>query len=128
MDTLEEGSNIRRSGSVWKLFFELPRPLRYGLVFIELFSLGLNVLQLALPLYSMQVFDRVLASGSTATLIALTVIVGFLLASGAVLDALRAQMLVRLSNILEAHWRDTLLKAAFRAGQLQPAGLVSLRD
>jgi PrtD family type I secretion system ABC transporter len=93
---------------------------------VELFSLGLSLLQVALPLYSMQVFDRVLTSGSTATLLALTMIVGLLLACAALLDALRAQTFVRLANILEARWQKTLVNVAFRPSY--PASGASLRD
>lgn len=86
------------------------------------------MLQLALPLYSMQVFDRVLASGSGATLVALSIIAATLVVSGTLLDGLRAQMLVRLANTLERHWQESLLRAAFRPDRPHPAGLGPFRD
>jgi len=105
----------------------VPRRVRHGIAFVVVFSLGSNLLQLALPLYSMQVYDRVLASGSAATLVALSLIVGVLVVSGALLDALRAQLLVRLANILELHWREPLVRAAFRADRSSDAA-ASLHD
>lgn len=128
MDVPEEREGDYVAESLFTSAFRLPRKLRYGLLSIGVFSLALNIIQISLPIYSMQVFDRVLASGSTATLIALTAIVGLLLSSGAVLDALRAQMCVRLGNILELHWRDSLLKVAFHAPQPRAPGQASLRD
>lgn len=128
MRTHGEDDSLHHEGGTWRLTLKLPRQLRYGLASIALFSIGLNILQIAIPIYSMQVFDRVLASGSTSTLIALTAIVAFFLTSSTLLDGLRAQMLVRLSNALEIHWRDILLKATFCTGRLQPVGHASLRD
>ncbi|MCV6605772.1 MAG: hypothetical protein OIF34_10730, partial [Porticoccaceae bacterium] len=44
------------------------------------FSLAINILLMVSPLYMLQVYDRVLTSGSTDTLIWLTVLAVFLLA------------------------------------------------
>ena len=49
------------------------RPVWAG---VAVFSACLNVLMLATPLYMMQVYDRVLTTGSVDTLLALTVMVG----------------------------------------------------
>ena len=58
------------------------------------FSLGINVLALAIPLYSMLVYDRVLASGSGATLGVLTVAALAGLLTSAALDEIRTRLLV----------------------------------
>ena len=42
---------------------------------VVLFSACLNMLMLSVPLYMMQVYDRVLATGNVDTLLALTVMV-----------------------------------------------------
>jgi ATP-binding cassette subfamily C exporter for protease/lipase len=60
-----------------------------------LFSGGVNLLYLSSPLYLMQVYNRVLASGSMPTLIMLTLILGFALATMGMLDAIRARVLNR---------------------------------
>ena len=61
-------------------------------------GLFLNVLHLSLPLYTIQIYDRVISSGNLDTLVALTLLVSVLLGFQAVLDVLRA----RLFNILGA--------------------------
>lgn len=60
------------------------------------FSFCINALTLSIPLYSIQIFDRVLSSGSTPTLIVLTVAVLAGLASATALEEIRARLLVAL--------------------------------
>ncbi len=59
------------------------------------FSLAINLLYLTSPLYMLQVYDRVLASGSEATLIALTLVAALAFLALGLLDAARAQVLNR---------------------------------
>ena len=57
--------------------------VRRGVLIAALFSSVHNFLQLVLPLYSMQIFDRVLPTGSLPTLTALSLLtVGMILCSG----------------------------------------------
>ena len=49
-------------------------PGRSALFWVVLFSIAVNVLLLILPFYWIQVFDRVMTSGSIETLVALTVL------------------------------------------------------
>ena len=49
----------------------LKQSLKRAVFFIFLFSSAINILMLILPIYSLQVFDRVLSSGSIPTLTAL---------------------------------------------------------
>ena len=50
---------------------------RRAFVAVALFSMCINVLMLTAPIYMLQVFDRVLASGSLDTLILLSAIAAF---------------------------------------------------
>ena len=50
------------------------RSLRGGLAAALVFSFALNLLMLAVPLYSMQIYDRVLGSGHVETLLLLSLI------------------------------------------------------
>lgn len=59
------------------------------------FSLAINLLILTVPLYMLQVFDRVLTSRSADTLLMLTLLALFLLAAFGILDALRQRVLIR---------------------------------
>ena len=59
------------------------------------FSFFLNLLMLVVPLYMLQVFDRVLSSRSESTLLMLTILAGFMLLVLGLLEAVRARVLVR---------------------------------
>jgi len=59
------------------------------------FSFAINLLYLASPLYLLQIYDRVIASGSLVTLVMLTVILVVALAALAGLDAVRSRVLAR---------------------------------
>lgn len=71
---------------------------RRGLVWAGLISISISLLLFALPLYSLQVFDRVLTTRSSDTLWLLTAIASIALLSSAVLDALRSRILLRVGN------------------------------
>jgi PrtD family type I secretion system ABC transporter len=73
---------------------DLTRGLRSLFVYAGLFSLAINLLLLAPPLYMLQVFDRVLASRSEETLLVLTFAALVALVVMALLDVLRARLLV----------------------------------
>ncbi|MEJ0067926.1 MAG: hypothetical protein WDO24_03390 [Pseudomonadota bacterium] len=59
------------------------------------FSCGINLLYLSSPLYMLQVYDRVMSSGSHYTLVMLTVALALALVTMAALDMIRARVLVR---------------------------------
>ncbi|MFC3206376.1 type I secretion system permease/ATPase [Aquamicrobium soli] len=73
-------------------------------VVAALFSLAMNLLYLAAPIYMLQVYDRVVSSGSETTLVMLTVALLAALAALAGLDTVRARVLnrvgVRLDRLL----------------------------
>jgi ATP-binding cassette, subfamily C, bacterial exporter for protease/lipase len=66
-----------------------------------LFSGFINLLYLASPLYLMQVYNRVLVSSSLSTLALLTLLLAVALLAMALVDALRAQILVRCGVALD---------------------------
>ncbi len=61
-------------------------------------SIAGNVLLFAMPLYSLQIYDRVLASRSGETLLFLTLIAIVALIVAATIDAIRARLLQRIGN------------------------------
>jgi len=92
---------------------------RSGFAAVLVFSFCINLLMLAVPLYMLQIFDRVLASHSTDTLLLLTVIaIAALLAMGA-LQSVRGFLFVRMGS-----WIDQRLAGALLAGSIDTA----LRD
>jgi PrtD family type I secretion system ABC transporter len=66
-----------------------------------LFSLAINLLYLAAPLYMLQVYDRVVSSGSEVTLVMLTIALLMAFAALAALDLIRASVLTRASIRLD---------------------------
>ena len=57
------------------------------------FSLAINLLYLAGPLYMLQVYDRVISSASEVTLVMLTLVLLFAFTALAGLDSVRARVL-----------------------------------
>ncbi|MDH2348926.1 type I secretion system permease/ATPase [Bradyrhizobium sp. SSUT77] len=66
-----------------------------------IFSLAINLLYLAGPLYMLQVYDRVISSASEITLLMLTIALMMALLALAGLDAVRARVLTRASIRLD---------------------------
>jgi ATP-binding cassette subfamily C protein EexD len=81
---------------------------------LGVFSLCINVLWLVPSLYMLQIYDRVLGSGSKATLLMLSLIGLFLLITMGVLEWVRSQMLVRLSERLHGQLAGRLFDISFR--------------
>ena len=88
---------------------------RRALLAVGLFSLIVNLLMLTVSLYMMQVFDRVLASRSTATLLWLTVVAVGAVALLGLLDALRTRVLARTGVWLEQRLGCHVLSRAVTA-------------
>ena len=112
----------------------LPKALkRCGGVFlaIALISGVVNLLALSGSFYMLQVYDRVLTSHSTPTLIALSVLVAGLYIFQSVIDLLRSQVLVRLGSGINAIMMPAAHAAALELplrGQSATSSLQSMRD
>jgi len=105
------------------------RACRFALAILALFSIVMNALMLAVPLYMLQVYDRVLTTGRLETLAMLTgMAVGALLVLG-MLDALRSAIMARLGHWLTAQLSPVFLASSVRARlQGDDAGAQPLRD
>ncbi|WP_170755767.1 type I secretion system permease/ATPase [Ruegeria lacuscaerulensis] len=88
--------------------------LRKGFVAVAFFSLFLNLLMLAGPLYMLQVYDRVLTSQNADTLIALSVLLAGVFVVIACLDLMRMRILGRLAARFELSVGAPVLNAAMR--------------
>ncbi|WP_170423476.1 type I secretion system permease/ATPase [Ruegeria arenilitoris] len=86
--------------------------LRKGFVAVAFFSLFLNLLMLAGPLYMLQVYDRVLTSQNVETLIALSVLLAGVFVVIACLDLMRMRILGRLAARFELTVGAPVLGAA----------------
>ncbi|GGK39051.1 type I secretion system permease/ATPase [Salinarimonas ramus] len=90
---------------------------RRNLVTVGIFSIVVNLLVLAIPVYLFQVSDRVLTSRSLDTLFMLTLIVIGAVAAHVILDGLRRVILVRIATETESRLGAPLLAAAAKAAQ-----------
>jgi ATP-binding cassette subfamily C protein len=95
----------------------------FALVFA--YSCGYNLLLLTAPLYLLQIYDRVLSSRSTDTLVMLTLIVIVTVVVGGLLDALRRIALGRIGTWLDGRLQPlvlwTSLRSAVEGGPSRPA-------
>ena len=85
-------------------------------IFVGFFSLIINVLLLVSPLYMLQIYDRVLSSGSQETLIALTGIAIFLLIVLGMLEVVRSRILIRVGTDLDEITKGKVFEGLFEAG------------
>jgi ATP-binding cassette subfamily B protein/ATP-binding cassette subfamily C protein len=79
---------------------------------VAVFSMCINLLMLTAPLYMLQVFDRVITSRNTDTLIMLTLIAGLALLAMAALEAVRTFALIRISSWLDNQLAGHVLSGA----------------
>ena len=84
-----------------------------SLVLVFVYGCSYNLLLLAPSIYLLQIYDRVLSSRSTDTLLMLTLIVAFAVMVGGVLDALRRAMLGRIGGWLDDRLRPAVVSACF---------------
>lgn len=95
------------------------REIRPGLFAAGGLSLFINLLMFVSPLYTMQIFDRVLTSRNAVTLVMISVIVGVLLMTYVALEHYRARILqqtgVRFDRLLSGPAFEAALSSALRA-------------
>lgn len=111
------------------VFRPVVKAVRKVLLGVGALSLFLNLLVLVSPLYMLQVFDRVLSSGSVSTLISLTLIAAFAIACMTLMDIYRQQVLTRLGQWMEREMVPHVLNASVIAtSRGQGVGAQPLRD
>lgn len=79
-----------------------------------IFSLFINLLMLLPSIYMMQVYDRVLGSNSTSTLLMLTLLAVVLFAMLGALEWIRSQILIRVSTRFDLLLNERLYRVLFR--------------
>ncbi|MDQ0133792.1 ATP-binding cassette subfamily C protein [Neorhizobium galegae] len=106
-------------------------PLKQSIFGITLISGVVNILALTSPLFMLQVYDRVLASGSVPTLVGLAMLAAGLYAFQSLLDILRARVLLRIGERFDGQFSGRVHDAVVRLPLLtrMPGdGLQPLRD
>src|SRR5437868_2010056 len=86
-----------------------------------LFSAAINILYLASPIYMLQVYDRVLSSSSVPTLLMLTLALVIALLAMALLDNVRARILIRVGIRLDRLLGRRVMSARVREAISLPA-------
>ena len=116
---------------------ERPHPLtqalaacRRVLVAVALFSACVNLLMLTVPMYMLQVYDRVLTTGNVDTLLALSAMVVVALATFGLLDAVRLRILARAGAWLDRDLGGPVLAGAVAEARRAGGGVSAqgLRD
>ena len=124
---MKKQSDNSKKQSLLELTLRLGRP---AIVSAAIFSLGVNILFLALPLYMTQVYSRVLSSGSLQTLFVITVITIFAFIVSEFLDFLQSRVLAGFGSMIDQRVSGHVFAALFdgivrRDAQ---AGAQALRD
>ena len=82
---------------------------------VGLFSIFVNMLMLTGPIYMLQIYDRVLGSGSEETLFALSILVAFLFLMMGFLDYARGRVLARIGARFQTNLDARVFSAVLRA-------------
>ncbi|HEY5794617.1 MAG TPA: ABC transporter transmembrane domain-containing protein, partial [Bosea sp. (in: a-proteobacteria)] len=90
---------------------------RHNLVVVAVFSIVVNTLVLAVPIYLFQMSDRVLTSRSLDTLVMLSIIVMVAILAHVLLDMMRRFILMRIAVDVESRLGAPVLAAAAKAAQ-----------
>jgi len=118
MDHLKSG----RLKSAWRR--SIP-----GLAAIAVFSIFINLLKLATPIYVLQLLDRVISSRSMETLLMLSVITLVAIICGALLEATRRKLFTHWGNWIERYFGPALFTTGMQKdGRSLPESSTRLRD
>ncbi len=101
---------------------------RQVLLALALFSLVINLLMLTMPLYMLQIYDRVLPSRSTDTLTFLTIIAVTALVVFGLLEGVRNLIAARAALRLDTTLGAETLSAVIRQGKATQGDIQPLRD
>jgi ATP-binding cassette, subfamily C, bacterial len=96
---------------------------RSAFISIGIFSFFYNLLVFTGPLFMMQVYDRVLASGSEQTLIALVVLMIFLYIIQGILDNVRGRMAARIGARFQASFDMRVFRIVLERTMLGSMGV-----
>jgi ATP-binding cassette subfamily C protein EexD len=83
-------------------------------LYVGFFSLFINLLMLVPAFYMLQVYDRVVATGSTSTLLMLTLLMFFLLGTMGSLEWVRSRILVRVGTKIDTLLGTRLYDVSFK--------------
>lgn len=116
----EDFQTKKAAGMAWfSVIFSRFRPVLHEIFLVSVF---INLLSLAMPLFIMSIYDKVIGSGSTASLKSILIGVGIAISAESLLRLIRVKSIiwlgVRLDNIVSntIFERLLLMKAAYTEG------------
>lgn len=111
-------------------FADAIKTIKRGFTPVVVFSFFINMLMLTVPIYMLQVFDRVLGSGNVDTLIVLTTIAIVSLLTLAALEGVRTYVMIGLSSWMSRKLGGNILGSSVRIalGQSNDPSVRGLRD
>lgn len=89
------------------------RACRGSFLAVGFFSMFVNLLMLTPAFYMLQVYGRVVTSGSVPTLVMLTIIMAALMITMGLLEWTRSRLMVRISTQLDQHLSSDVYQASF---------------
>ena len=98
---------------------------RQAFIAVGLFSLVINLLMLTGPIFMLQVYDRVMASGSMSTLAALSVLTAAMYGVIGLLELVRSRVIVRVGVELDRRIGDRVFEAALKRSIVGQGGSMS---
>jgi PrtD family type I secretion system ABC transporter len=117
-------ANPAQNGALWTLL----RPAWSSAAAVAIFSIVINLLYLVTPLYMLQVYDRILVSGSRETLALLSAAAVLALVVLGALDHLRKLIAIRVGGWVEACLTMRIFPAEGGNSPVEPGGQALLRD
>lgn len=92
--------------------------IKHYFIYAGLFSAAVNILMLAPVIYMLQVYDRVIGSGSVSTLGTLTILLICLLMALGGFEWVRSRILISVSNRIEKDLSERVFDATFKRALL----------
>ena len=106
---------------------QLLKQVRRAILAALVFSGFINLLMLALPLYTLQVFEAVVPTSSTETLVLLTAMAGGAILTLALLEAVRDRLFLRaglwLDHTMGRHILENGLRLGSPVAELEAVGV-----
>jgi ATP-binding cassette subfamily C protein EexD len=106
-------NNNQNSGKYPELLDAL-KSIKHYFIYAGVFSAAVNLLMLVPVIYMLQVYDRVMSSGSLSTLTMLTLLMVALLCAMGGFEWVRSMILISASNKIETVLRKRVSDASFR--------------
>jgi len=109
-------------------FEKAVKSFRKTLIVIAVFSFFATLLQLTIPLYMLQIYDRVLPSQSTDTLIFLSILAAFALITLGLTEMVRQIFATRAAAKFDAYLANDILEKVIREGHDSNGNTQPMRD